>query len=165
MKRMLLAISVAAAALLALTAGTARADPATHFTFSFSGQNVNPAGTACDFNEQETFTINGIVTLTPDGQRGTATFTEYFTHTDLDTGYSLSEVDHVTATTQLVRGTFMDVGIFFHLRDASGKNVLVKAGALTVDATTGEFLSFTPNSGWDETAGQILCPLLGGSPA
>ena len=29
----------------------------------------------------------------------------------------------------------MNVGIFFHLRDANGKNVLVKAGAATFDAT------------------------------
>jgi hypothetical protein len=36
---------------------------------------------------------------------------------------------------------------------------------LTYDATTGDIISFTPNSGWDQTAGQILCPLLGGSPA
>ncbi len=50
-------------------------------------------------------------------------------------GYSLSEVDHVIFTTQLVKGTFMNVGIFFHLRDANGKNVLVKAGAATFDAT------------------------------
>jgi hypothetical protein len=74
-------------------------------------------------------------------------------------------VDRVASVTQVVRGTVVDAGIFFHLRDASGNNELVKAGQLTYDATTGDFISFTPNSGWDQTAAQILCPLLGGSPA
>ncbi|MGN6431609.1 MAG: hypothetical protein ACTHNB_12905 [Gaiellaceae bacterium] len=160
----ILGTAAAAAALLAITAGAARADPA-HSTFSFSGQQLNPAGTACDFNEQETFAINGFVNGPAGSPLGSVVLTESFTHTNLDTGYSLSEVDHVTAVTQVVRGTVTNVGIFFHLRDASGTNVLVKAGELTFDATTGEFISFTPNSGWDQTAGQILCPLLGGSPA
>jgi hypothetical protein len=164
MKRMILAAAATAAALLAITAGTARADPA-HSTFSYSGQQLNPAGTACDFNEQETFTISGIVNSAPDGNLGSFVLTESYTHTNLDTGYSLSEVDHVTGVAQLIRGTVINVGIFFHLRDPSGKNVLVKAGELTFDINTGEFLSFTPNSGWDQTAAQILCPALGGNPA
>ena len=56
-------------------------------------------------------------------------------------------------------------GIFWHLRDASGNKVLVKAGEETFDINTGELISFTPNGGFDQTFAQILCPALGGSPA
>jgi hypothetical protein len=164
MKRMILAAAAVAAALLAITAGTARAAPADHSSFSFSGTTLNPAGTVCDFNEQETFAVKGSATIAPNGQI-IENFDASFTHTNLDTGYSLSEVDHFTGTTQLVRGTIINVGIFFHLRDASDNNVLVKAGELTFDATTGETLMFTPNSGFDQTTAQILCTALGGSPA
>jgi hypothetical protein len=59
MKRLLLAMSVAAAALLALTAGTAQADPAIHAKFSFSVQFDFPAGTLCDFHYQAATTVTG----------------------------------------------------------------------------------------------------------
>jgi hypothetical protein len=41
---------------------------------------------------------------------------------------------------------------------------LVKAGEATLDAATGQLISFT-NSGFDQTLAQIICPALGGSPA
>jgi hypothetical protein len=49
------------------------------------------------------------------------------THTNLDTGYALTEVDHVTVTFDNDAGTQKQVGIVRHLRDASGKIVLVQA--------------------------------------
>src|SRR5262245_7440695 len=107
----LLLLVMAASTLLAITAGTARADPATHSTFSFSGQTLNPAGTVCDFNEKETFNVRGIVNTTPEGNLGTFSVTLSLTHTNLDTGFTLSEVDHETAIIQLVRGTVINVGI------------------------------------------------------
>jgi hypothetical protein len=56
-------------------------------------------------------------------------------------------------------------GIFWHLRDASGHNVLVRAGEATFDASTGQLISFTPSSAQDQTFAQVICPALGGRPA
>jgi hypothetical protein len=164
MKRILLAMSVAAATLLALTAGAARAD-ADHFSFSYTiGPQVFPAGTLCDFNF-ESSTIGFQIETDVSNGRIVAHGTQHNTHTNLDTGYSLTEVDQVTSTFFLSSPTTLSTGIFWHLRDASGNNVLVKAGEATFDASTFELISFTPNSGFDQTFAQILCPLLGGSPA
>jgi hypothetical protein len=164
MKRMLLAISIAAAALVALTAGSARADSATRVPFSFSGTNSLPAGTLCDFNYEDTGTVVGAFTVLPDGEVLVQNVTQYVTHTNLDTGYSLSEVDHVADLVLPNSSTEIAVGIFWHLRDASGKTVLVKAGETSFNFVTGE-ITFTPNSGGDQTGAQIVCPALGGSPA
>jgi len=54
------------------------------------------------------------------------------------------------------------VGGFFHLRDASGKLVAVKAGQLVLSAA-GEVLKFTPDVNPDDRA--VLCTALGGHPA
>jgi hypothetical protein len=43
--------------------------------------------------------------------------------------------------------------------------VLVKAGEATIDESTGQVLSFTPNSGMGQTEAQLICPALGGAPA
>jgi len=43
--------------------------------------------------------------------------------------------------------------------------VLVKARQAILDTATGNVISFTPNSGFDQTYAQIICPALGGSPA
>jgi hypothetical protein len=43
--------------------------------------------------------------------------------------------------------------------------VLVRAGEVTFDASTGQLISFTPNSAGDQTFAQVVCPALGGSPA
>jgi hypothetical protein len=165
MKRLLLAISVAAAALLALTAGTARADRADHETFSVSFTFDFPAGTLCDFHYGGSSTLNFIVTIAPNGENFSVEQTQYNTHTNLDTGYSLTEVDHFTNVGQVQSGTFIMAGIFWHLRDASGNTVFVKAGEATFDIKTGELISFTPNSSFDQTQAQNICPELGGSPA
>jgi hypothetical protein len=164
MKGMILGAAAVAAALLTITAGTARAD-ATHYSFPYTiGPQVFPAGTLCDFDFEsvtngfqiETDVSNGLIAV-----HGTL----HNTHTNLDTGYSLTEVDQVTGVVFLSSPTTLTAGLFWHLRDASGKTVLVKAGEATFDATTFELISFTPNSGYDKTFGQIICPLLGGNPA
>jgi hypothetical protein len=164
MRRMILAAATAAALLLAITAGSARADSATRVPFSFSQTLSFPAGTLCDFNYEETVTLMGAFTELPDGEAIVQNLTEHVTHTNLDTGYSLSEVDHLTALVLPNSSTEISVGIFWHLRDASGKTVLVKAGKASFNFVTGE-IRFTPNSGEDQTGAQIVCPALGGSPA
>jgi hypothetical protein len=163
MKGAILAASVAVAVLLALTAGTARADQASHFKFTFSGENLYPAGTLCDFTLDDTFTVDLNGAFVPVSGLNPLEVTQYVTHTNLDTGYSLSEVDHFQSLAVINSGQGMTAGIYWHLRDPSGKTVLVKAGEVTFDQTG--VTRFTPNSGADQTYAQIICPALGGSPA
>jgi len=159
------ASGVATVALLAMAAGTASAGTqATHIKSSFSGQVVSPAGTLCNFNEEETFTVDVNFVLAPNGENPVL-LTENITHTNLDTGYSLTETDQVNEVGQPLSSTAMQVGIFWHLRDASGQVVLVKAGKATLDTATGQLISFTPNSGFDQTFAQVICTALGGNPA
>jgi len=165
LKKVMLAACVAVGTLATAGIGTALANtPATHFRFSFSGENFFPAGTMCNFNMDETFTVVVNDVIAPNGA-GPLLLTENVTHTNVDTGYSLTEVDQVNAVGQPLSSTVMQVGIFWHLRDASGRVILVKAGAATFDTTTGNLISFTPNSSFDQTEAQIICPALGGSPA
>ena len=155
---------LAVALALAMTAGTASADPAFHNRFSFPGEMDFPAGTLCDFNSNETFTVVVDFTATSNGA-STTVITESITHNNLDTGYSLTEVDHFTVESRPGSSTVIQAGIFWHLRDASGNNVLVRAGEATFDASTGQLISFTPNSAQEQTFAQVICPALGGSPA
>lgn len=152
-----------AVAVLALGAGTARADSASHFTFGYSGVSDNAAGSLCDFNEQDTFTVDGQGVFVPSTGWNPVELTVHVTHTNLDTGYSLTEVDHYQSLAVINSGQGMQAGLFWHLRDPSGRVVLVKAGELTFGNTG--VTGFTPNSGADQTTAQILCPALGGSPA
>jgi len=163
MRKMILAAGIATAALLTTGAGTASAGTqATHFRFS--GENLYPAGTLCNFTLDDTFTVDGTFNAAPNGVN-TTLLTEHITHTNLDTGYSLTEVDQVNQVVQPVSSTAKEVGIFWHLRDANGNNVLVKAGEATLDVATGQLISFTPNSGFYQTYAQIICPALVGNPA
>ena len=163
-KATLAAIAVACVIVLALAAGTARAGQGgNHFYFSFSGVDSWPTGTLCNFNEQDTFTVDGQGIFVEHSGWNPVNLTVYVTHTNLDTGYYLTEVDHYESLAVINSGTGMQAGLFWHLRDPSGKLVLVKAGELTFD--TSGITGFTPNSGADQTTAQLLCPLLGGSPA
>jgi hypothetical protein len=163
-KAVIIAALCAVSALAVPAVGTADAGPAQHTSFSYSGENTYPAGTVCDFNYRDTFTVVFNSVAVPAGASSTqGTF--YVTHTNLDTGYSLSEVDHVTIVSAVGSPTLVDSGIYFHLRDASGRTVLVKAGEATIDESTGQVLSFTPNSGMGQTEAQLICPALGGAPA
>jgi hypothetical protein len=149
---------------LAMTAGSASAGSTVHNRFSFSGEMDFPAGTLCDFNSNETFTVVGNFTGVPNGG-STTVLTESITHNNLDTGYSLTEVDHFTIESPPGSSTVMQAGIFWHLRDASAHNVLVKAGQAIFDASSGQLISFTPNSAQDQAFAQVICPALGGDPA
>lgn len=160
------AVAVACATavvVLALGAGTARADAGgNHFSFSYSYVQTSPAGTLCNFNEQDAVTVHLQGIFVPNSGWNPVNLTVYAAHTNLDTGYTLTEVDHFEAVGVINSGTGSNAGLFWHLRDPSGKLVLVKAGELTFD--TSGITGFTPNSGVGQTA-QLLCPLLGGSPA
>jgi hypothetical protein len=149
---------------VAATAGTARADQAFHLSFPISGDSVFTTGSICDFNLEESFT--GRVTFT---QTSTGTYVEqdsiYATHTNLDTQSSLTEHDVTTFVIPAKSSTAIVAGVFWHLTTSTGQVVLVKAGMIRIDLATGEMISFTPNSGFDESFAQTICPALGGAPA
>src|SRR5437764_7817688 len=149
---------------VAATAGTARAGQALHVSFPISGDQVFPAGTACDFNEEDSFT--GRVTFTA---TSTGTFVQevsiYVTHTNLDTGYTLTEHDLGNTIVPEGSSTGILAGIWWHLTTSSGQTVLVKAGMARFDLETGQIISFTPNSAFDQSAADLICPALGGAPA
>jgi hypothetical protein len=161
-----LLVLVSSLAMLALTASVATAAAPTHMKFSVTDTEFVPAGELCDFDYRASFTVE-VNTIVFGDPNNPTRFIEHVaqvkTHTNLDTGYSLTEVDHFT--TQFEAGTerFKSVGVFWHLRDASGKLVLVKAGQIVFDGSTGELMKATPNSGPDFAA--VVCPALGGSPA
>ena len=168
MHRFTLVLGVAFA-VAALAATTASANTVQRFVVS-TGVVVRPfaAGTLCDFNEQETFTIDVNDEVMYDNAGNNIRIvdhqTQYVTHTNLDTGYTLTEVDHFTnfyypPDTQTF---FRTSGIVWHLRDASGHIVAVHAGTATYNFITGES-TFTPNFPQDGAA--VLCPALGGHPA
>lgn len=84
------------------------------------------------------------------------------TDTNMSTDFTLTDgPDHSTVITA-APGQMKSVGIFFHLRDASGKLVAVNAGQLVMSAT-GEILKFTPHINPSDAA--VLCMTLGGHPA
>jgi hypothetical protein len=153
-------------AVLAYTASMAAAAAPTHMKFTVSDTDFAPAGELCDFNYSAPFTaeVNEIVFGDPNNPiRVVDHVTLIKTHTNLDTGYSLTEVDHFTAEFDAGTARYKQVGIFWHLRDPSGKLVVVQAGQSIFDTNTGEVLKVTPNNNPDFAA--VICPALGGSPA
>jgi hypothetical protein len=135
------------------------ADGPEHVKSTFTFDATLPAGTACDFDYHNVATGSDNAVIFPDK---TIDHIELqVTHTNLATGFTLTETDHFTLFTA-ADGQNKQVGIFWHLRNADGKIVVVQAGQMVFSAT-GEVLKFTPNTNPDAAA--VICPALGGSPA
>jgi hypothetical protein len=115
-------------------------------------------GEVCDFTYHLEGTASVNAVIFPDG-REIDQVTLHLTHTNLDTGFALTENDYFSA--QFTAGQEKDVGIFWHLRTADGKLVVVHAGQVVFSGDA--VVRFTPNSGPDFAA--VICPALGGSPA
>jgi hypothetical protein len=161
-----LVVLAASLAVLAYTASTAAAAAPIHLKSSVSGTDFAPAGELCDFTYSAPFTaeVNTILFGDPDNPtRVIDHVTLIKTHTNVDTGYSLTEVDHFTQQFDAGAARFKSVGNFWHLRDASGKVVVVHSGQDIFDTNTGELVKVTPNDNPDFAA--VICPALRGSPA
>jgi len=157
-------VGIAAAALIA--ASGAAAQQVTHGTADGSNTFDAPAGTLCDFNYHQAVRFVDHFTVFGDPDNPTRAidhFTLYVSHTNVDTGYTLTEVDRFNETFKAGDLTVKDVGVFWHLRTSAGKVVVVHAGQTVLDLITGELIKFTPNSGSDFAA--VICPALGGSPS
>ena len=155
-RRLLLALTLGALATGVLAPVVAAAAPE-RFTETFEGTNFIAAGELCDFDYLQTFSGTDDVTIFGDRVQVHETLT--VSHTNVDTNYTLTENDRLFFTFKA--DSEKDVGIFWHLRDASGKMVVVQAGQLRFDETG--LIKFTPNLNPDFAA--VICPALGGNPA
>jgi hypothetical protein len=143
---------------LAPVAGStaAWADGPQHVTSTITFDFTVPAGAVCDFAIRNTGTITDNVVIFPD--RMIDHIVIHVAHTNVATGFTLTETDHATAFTA-ADGQIKTVGIEVHLRTPEGKIVVVLAGQVVVSAT-GEILKFTPNINLSLAA--FICPALGG---
>jgi len=161
------AVVLAGLAVSALTlAVSAWAAGPLHVKDTFSGSSTFAAGELCDFNYAETFTVvdNTLVYGDPENPDKVITQeTLYVTHTNTDTGYSLSEVDHAVFTFTSADAHFKQVGVFWALRDASGRLVVQQAGQAVFNTDTGEVVKVTPH--FDPDFAEVNCTALGGNPA
>jgi hypothetical protein len=158
MKKLVTALAIAMA--LAFAAGAGAAKPI-HTKFSPTvGPFDFPAGTLCDFHYYETDVLEVNELDYSNGQIDVH-IAATVVHTNVDTGYTLSETDHYSQTFY-ADGSSKTVGLLWHLRDASGKIVLVQAGQVLFDAN-GVPIKYTPNFNPDFAA--VNCPALGGHPA
>ena len=135
------------------------ADGPQHVKSTFTFDDTAPAGTFCDFALRSMGTGSDNVVTTPNNTIDHVHL--QVTHTNLDTGFTLTENDYFTMVTAAGGQTRL-VGIVWHLRNADGKLVVVHAGQIVFSAT-GELLKFTPNMNPDDAA--VICPAMGGHPA
>jgi hypothetical protein len=151
---------------LALTLGTvitgvlvpvASAAAPERFTEPFEGEFFAPAGELCDFDYFQSFSGTDDVTII--GDRVQVHETLHVTHTNVNADYTLSERDLVSLFFR--EDSEKDVGVFWHLRDASGKLVLVQAGQIRFDENG--FVRATPHLNPDFA--DVICHTLGGNPA
>jgi hypothetical protein len=139
------------------TAAWADAPQHVKTTFPFEPPPL-PAGAFCDFSYGEVATVYLDAIIFAGSETDHILFTD--THTNLDTGFSLTE--HGDFTVFTTAGQTKTVGLFWHLRNAAGQLVVVQAGQLVISAA-GEILKVTPDVTPDSAA--VICPALGGQPA
>jgi hypothetical protein len=154
-RRFLLALSVGTllTGVLAPVVSAARPD---HFKEAFDGSHSFLPGELCDFNYDQSFVGLDIVTIFADRTQVQEKVT--VTHTNADTGYTLVDNDMTVYT--FYEDHEKDRGIFWHLRDASGKLVLVQAGKITF---SDDGITHTP--GVNPNFREVICTALGGNPA
>ena len=162
MRRFAMVAAGAALGVFALVAGStaAWADGPQHVKSTFTFENPQPPGAFCNFNYGEVATVSLDAIISADGTE-TDHIDALVIHTNLDTGFTLTEVDHFTGFTA-ADGQTKTVGIFWHLRTAEGKLVVVQSGQLVI-SPAGEILKVTPALNPDSAA--VICPALGGQPA
>ena len=132
------------------------ADGPQHVKSTFTFENPQPPGALCDFNYGEVATVSLDAIIFADGTE-TDHIAALVIHTNLDTDFSLAEVDHFSAFT--VAGQTKTVGIIWHLRTADGKLVVVQAGQLVI-SPAGEIVKVTPAI--NPSTAAVICPALGG---
>jgi hypothetical protein len=154
-----------AAAMLMLAVSASAAAPL-HVEETFSDSFTFKKGELCDFKYVQSFTVVDNILIYGDPENPDKVITQetqYVTHTNVSTGYTLSEVDHLVLTFTSADAQFKQLGMFWALRDAGGKLIVQQAGQLVFNTDTGEIVKVTPQLDPDFAA--VICPALGGSPA
>jgi hypothetical protein len=165
MKRPFLALVVALVLGMSM-AGAATAARPHHFKGTFSDVFISPAGERCDFDYQVSFSLvfNDIVFGdVDDPSKLISHITADVSHTNLETGYTLTEVDTTVQILDFDEGVGMTVGIIWKLRTPEGRLVFVQVGRATY-TDEGELLTITPHL-LPVDAAPIVCGLLGGNAA
>jgi hypothetical protein len=165
MKRPLFALA-AALLVVASIAGAANAARPHHLKGTFSNVFVKPAGDGCDFAERISFTLtfNDIVFGDLENPSKVISHsTAHVSHTNLKTGYTLTEVDTIVQILDFEKGVGMTMGIIWKLRTPEGKLVFVQVGRATYTLED-ELLTITPHLLPVDVA-PIVCGLLGGHAA
>lgn len=165
MKRHVLVFGTALLLAASLAAATNAARPH-HFKGTFSDVFISPAGERCDFDQQISFSLvfNDIVFGDVDDPRKVIShITADVSHTNLETGYTLMEVDTTVQILDFEKGVGMTMGIIWKLRTPEGKLVFVQVGRATY-TLEGELLTITPHLLPVDVA-PIVCGLLGGHAA
>ena len=124
-------------------------------TFPFDPPPL-PSGAFCNFTYGEAATISLNAIIFAGSETDHIAFTD--THTNLDTGFSLTETGDFTVFTA-ADGQTKTVGIVWHLRTAGGQLVVVQSGQLVI-SPTGGIVKVTPAVNPDTAA--VICPALGG---
>jgi hypothetical protein len=101
-----------------------------------TGTEIRAAGTECDFDYRLDYTTKWDFKVY--GEPGAETrmllhMVDVITHTNLGTGYALTENVVITEMFDTQTGVDKIVGIAWHLRDADGRLVTVHAGQLIID--------------------------------
>lgn len=165
MKRPLFALA-ATLLVAASLAGAAFGGSPNHFKGTFSASFVIPAGERCDFDQRISFTIvfNDVVFGDLENPNKLISHVRAFVaHTNLDTGYTLTEVDNTVQILNFEKGVGATMGIIWKLRTPEGKLVFVQVGRATYTLED-ELLTITPHL-LPVDVEPIVCPLLGGHPA
>jgi hypothetical protein len=157
-------------ALAAVLAGTlvaaASARGPAHFRDSFSDSFVIPAGERCDFDYRISFTVRFrdiVFGDLDDPDRVISHVTAFVSHTNLETGYTLTEVDRTTERFDFRNGVGKITGIIWKLRTPEGKLVFMQMGQIRF-TLEGEELKRTPHMRPPDVA-PMVCGLLGGDAA
>jgi hypothetical protein len=157
---------LSALVLAASLAGAARADAPTREDFSFSDSYVIPAGEQCEFPVRVSFTLDEFDLIFGDPDNPTMVIAHAaatVSHTNMETGYSLTEVDQTTSFFYPQDETGKVVGIIWKLRTPDGKLVFTQMGQI-VFTFDGADIKRTPHM-LPADVTSMYCSLLGGSAA
>jgi hypothetical protein len=168
--RRLIAVIAAAATLAVVGAAPSQAvGRPERDSFSFSFNDLAPAGELCDFDYRGrgtiTVTVLSFTDANGDVTREVSRSTGTFSHKNLDTGYTLTERLVLNGSEDYRSGTGRTVGIQWHLKSPDGHGVLTVAGRLTYTLDPFEIISITPRVDQYFEFPETICPALGGEPA
>ena len=163
--RRLAVVAVLAALTLSLVPSTLATAPSRERSV-YTVEETRLAGTQCDFDYHLDTTVKSNFSVFGDPEsRIHWQAVQVTTHTNLATGYALTETAAIAETFDIQTGVDKLVGVAWHLRDADGKLVVVQAGQMIIDysADPPVVLKATPHM--DPDWAGIICPALGGHPS